>query len=90
MTGLQEKQAGGIKMEILFLKKYNIFCAFGKKDLQTAFFSYILAIAVALIAVKREVAAYVAGFPWSECQVRKLTTSHCTNVKCLSRDRNDV
>ena len=20
-----------------------------------------------------------AGFPWSECQVRKLATSHCTN-----------
>ena len=20
----------------------------------------------------------MAGFPWSECQVRKLTTSHCT------------
>lgn len=24
-----------------------------------------------MIAVKREVAAYVAGFPWSECQVVK-------------------
>ena len=34
--------------------------------------------AVTLIAVKREVAAEMAGFPWSECQVRKLTTSHCT------------
>ena len=34
-----------------------------------------------MIAVKREVAAPVAGFPWSECQVRKLTTSHCTNKK---------
>ena len=68
----------------LFLKKYNIFYPFEKKDLQTFIFSYILAIAVALIAVKREVAAHVAGFPWSECQVRKLTTSHCTNVKCLS------
>lgn len=33
-----------------------------------------------MIAVKREVAAYkLAGFPWSECQVRKLTTSHCTS-----------
>ena len=33
-----------------------------------------------MIAVKREVAAYkLAGFPWSECQVRKLTTSHCTD-----------
>lgn len=63
----------------LFLKKYNIFYPFEKKDLQTFIFSYILAIAVALIAVKREVAAHVAGFPWSECQVRKLTTSHCTD-----------
>ena len=34
-----------------------------------------------MIAVKREVAArFVAGFPWSECQVRKLTTSHCTAI----------
>ena len=34
-----------------------------------------------MIAMKREVAAKkLAGFPWSECQVRKLTTSHCTNV----------
>ena len=32
-----------------------------------------------MIAMKREVAALVAGFPWSECQVRKLTTSHCTS-----------
>ena len=34
-----------------------------------------------MIAVKREVAAVEkssVGFPWSECQVRKLTTSHCT------------
>ena len=32
-----------------------------------------------MIAMKREVAASdMAGFPWSECQVRKLTTSHCT------------
>ena len=32
-----------------------------------------------MIAMKREVAADKAGFPWSECQVRKLTTSHCTS-----------
>ncbi len=32
-----------------------------------------------MIAMKREVAAERAGFPWSECQVRKLTTSHCTS-----------
>ena len=32
-----------------------------------------------MIAMKREVAAHVAGFPWSECQVKKLTASHCTN-----------
>ncbi len=28
----------------------------------------ILGIAVTLIAVKREVATYYVGFPWSECQ----------------------
>ena len=39
-----------------------------------------------MIAVKREVAAYkLAGFPWSECQVRKLTTSHCTNNMVYQR-----
>jgi len=32
-----------------------------------------------MIAMKREVATHVVGFPWSECQVRKLTTSHCTS-----------
>ena len=36
-----------------------------------------------MIAMKREVAAFVAGFPWSECQVRKLTTSHCITSKDL-------
>ena len=41
--------------------------------------SCIVTLAVTLIALKREVAAPVAGFPWSECQVRKLATSHCTN-----------
>ncbi len=36
-------------------------------------------LAVTLIALKREVAAtQIAGFPWSECQVSKLTASHCT------------
>ena len=40
---------------------------------------FIIILAVTLIAMKREVAAGQAGFPWSECQVRKLTTSHCTN-----------
>ena len=24
-----------------------------------------------------------AGFPWSECQVRKLTTSHCTSSETI-------
>ena len=38
-----------------------------------------------MIAVKREVAAEGAGFPWSECQVRKLTTSHCTNNMVYQR-----
>ncbi len=42
-----------------------------------------------MIALKREVAALVAGFPWSECQVRKLTTSHCTskNVRYSRKQR---
>ena len=39
----------------------------------------IIATAVTLIAMKREVATEKSvGFPWSECQVRKLATSHCT------------
>ena len=40
-----------------------------------------IALAVTLIAMKREVATVwkrTVGFPWSECQVRKLATSHCT------------
>ena len=39
-----------------------------------------------MIAVKREVAGsqkWQSGFPWSECQVRKLTTSHCTKEASL-------
>ena len=33
-----------------------------------------------MIAMKREVAAHMwQVFPWSECQVRKLATSHCTD-----------
>ena len=60
-----------------------------KKYLHFLKIPYIIASAVALIAVKREVAAYVAGFPWSECQVRKLATSHCiTNM--VYRGRNNV
>ena len=51
---------------------------FLKKVLQKRNLSCILILAVTLIAMKREVAATLAGFPWSECQVRKLTTSHCT------------
>ena len=34
-----------------------------------------------MIALKREVAVEMTGFPWSECQVRKLATSHCTKHK---------
>ncbi len=41
-----------------------------------------------MIAVKREVVAEEASFPWSECQVRKLATSHCTNLKfCLIKQK---
>ena len=41
-----------------------------------------------MIAVKREVAGsqkWQSGFPWSECQVRKLTTSHCTKYGVCQR-----
>ena len=52
-----------------------------------------------MIAMKREVAAgyflsnsrlrrRMAGFPWSECQVRKLATSHCiTRVSLQEQSR---
>ena len=39
-----------------------------------------------MIAVKREVAVRETGFPWSECQVNKLTTSHCTSSDAIVRD----
>ena len=43
-----------------------------------------------MIAVKREVAAQVAGVPWSECQVRKLTTSHCTHIRSAEMQKQRV
>ena len=42
-----------------------------------------------MIAVKREVATTMVGVPWSECQVRKLTTSHCTHIRSAI-GRNNV
>ena len=54
-----------------------------KKYLQKYSKQCILTTAVTLIAMKREVAAVwkqTVGFPWSECQVRKLATSHCTKI----------
>jgi len=65
---------------------------FIQKLLHVLILSCILNIAVTLIALKREVAAGYyhsdqAGFPWSECQVRKLATSHCTKYSLpLRRD----
>ena len=51
-----------------------------KKLLHSHKLYVILTLAVTLIAMKREVATkYLVGFPWSECQVKKLTASHCTN-----------
>ena len=53
-----------------------------KKHLIFHHSSFIFIIAVTLIALKREVATYSnVGFPRSECQVRKLTASHCTTNK---------
>jgi hypothetical protein len=51
-----------------------------EKSLQTLKKYSKIPLAVTLIALKREVAVIyaIAGFPWSECQVRKLATSHCT------------
>ena len=40
--------------------------------------------------MKREVAAGHAGVPWSECQVRKLATSHCTKKQPSVKNRDDV
>ena len=50
-----------------------------KKLLQSRITYVILTLAVTLIALKREVATEMVGFPWSECQVKKLAASHCTN-----------
>ena len=64
---------------------------FFKKMLAFSNFSMYNARCCDMIAVKREVAAQCngaleegeiavwQGIPWSECQVRKLTTSHCTD-----------
>ena len=44
-----------------------------------------------MIAMKREVAAVLAGFPRSECQVMKLATSHCTEYEIYAEQvENDV
>ena len=64
------------------MRKNTIFI---QKTLQVLILSCILDVAVTLIALKREVAAdyhhsNLAGFPWSECQVRKLATSHCNTI----------
>ena len=56
-----------------------------KKSLQSGKNFYYTNKCCDMIAMKREVAAFVAGFPWSECQVRKLTTSHCITSKDLPR-----
>ena len=51
------------------------------KSLQTLKKRDRIVLAVTLIAMKREVATEKSvGFPWSECQVRKLATSHCTTI----------
>ena len=58
------------------------------KSLQTLEKRDRIVLAVTLIAMKREVATEKSvGFPWSECQVRKLATSHCTKYSLpLCRD----
>ena len=61
-----------------------------KKYLHNKNLSCIIANVVTLIAKKREVAAGHAGVPWSECQVRKLATSHCTKKQPSVKNRDDV
>ena len=62
-----------------------------KKRLQSLISSRIISLAVTLIAVKREVAARQRQvFPWSECQVRKLATSHCNTQVCKIRQKRRV
>ncbi len=58
----------------LYIKKYNIF----QKNIAFPHPFVYNPKCCDMIAKKREVAAAMAGFPWSECQVRKLATSHCT------------
>ena len=68
----------------MYGKKCKLFSKKEKNTLHSGKTSCILTSAVTLIAVKREVAAEMAGFPWSECQVRKLTTSHCTSSETIN------
>ncbi len=72
----------------VYVKKYNFF----KKVLAKRTFCMYTIQCCDMIAEKREVAGcqqWQSGFPWSECQVKKLTTSHCT-VRKSARSRNDV
>ena len=73
----------------MYGKKCKLFSKKEKNTLHSGKTSCILTSAVTLIAVKREVAAEMAGFPWSECQVRKLATSHCTIKEfCFKKTEN--
>ena len=62
-------------------KKIKIFEKNLKNPLHLRGVSFIITHVVTLIAMKREVAALIAGFPWSECQDKKLATRHCIHVK---------
>ncbi len=66
----------------ILLKKY----IFYEKPLAICDKPMYTVLCCGMIAVKREVAVFQqweTGFPWSECQVRKLTTSHCTKSASL-------
>ena len=67
------------------IHEFNFAQNFLKKVVAIADFLVYNDFCCGMIAVKREVAADMAGVPWSECQVRKLTTSHCTNKKPINR-----
>ena len=69
----------------VLLQKFHIF----KKNACNVKKNVLSCKGCGMIAVKREVAAQEAGFPWSECQVRKLATSHCTIKEfCFKKTEN--
>ena len=71
----------------MYFKKKKIFL---KRDVKNGRYCVPYKIALNDNSVAREGGGGCGGFPWSECQVRKLATSHCTKQNRLRRAENDV